>query len=108
MSIIQITDSNFKQLLGEEKPLLVKFQAPWCVYCRRIAPAYRKIAEEYEGKVLVGEVNIDDYPQLARELQVELVPTLTVFREGKAVGSIVAPDSKAKIEALLREALNME
>ena len=84
---------------------MVEFQAPWCGYCRRIQPAMDKIAAEYADRLTIGTINIDDEPALADQEQIELVPTLVLYRDGKAAASIVAPESKAKIDAFLRENL---
>ena len=100
---------NMDQALFEEyvqrsdKPVLVEFWAPWCVYCRRIAPALKKIAQQYEGSLAVGQVHIDEQPSLAQRERIELVPTLIIYQNGEALGSIVAPPSKAAIEAFIRE-----
>ena len=88
--------------MQEEKPVLVDYWAPWCVYCRRIAPAYEKIAEEYGDQLVIGKVNIDEEPQLAEAEKIEVIPTLVLYRGGKAVDSIVAPDSKAAIERFIQ------
>lgn len=107
MAARALTTEEFKQLVLEEKQLtIVDYWAPWCVYCRRIEPAYEKIGSEYEGKILVTKVNIDDEPSLAEKYQVEIIPTLMIFKEGEPVGHIVAPDSKAKIEEFIQEHLN--
>ena len=79
---------------------------PWCVYCRRIAPALDKIAEQYSGSLTVGQVIIDDEPQLAQKENIEVVPALLLYRNGQKLGSITAPASKAAIEAFLKEHLN--
>jgi len=88
------------------KPVMVEFWAPWCVYCRRIAPALKKVAEEYQDQVVIGQINIDDEAALAEQERIELVPTFIIYKDGKAVGSIVAPESKAQIEEFIKEALN--
>jgi len=103
MAIIHMNTELFQQAVKEEKPALVEFWAPWCVYCRRIAPALGKLAEEYGDALTVGQVNIDEEPALAQQEKIELVPTMILFQGGEAKGSIVAPDSKAKIEALIQE-----
>lgn len=106
MSMIKITTDNFKEnVLEGAKPALVEFSAPWCTYCRRIGPAMRKIAEQYADRMLIGEINIDEQEALAEEYKVEVIPTLMVFKDGKMLGSITAPDSKAKIEAFIAEHL---
>lgn len=106
MSMIKITTDNFKgNVLEGSKPALVEFSAPWCTYCRRIGPAMKKIAEQYADKMLIGEINIDEQEALAEEYNVEIIPTLMIFKDGKMLGSITAPDSKAKIEAFIAEHL---
>lgn len=105
MSAINMNQSQFEQFMHEEKPVLVDYWAPWCVYCRRIAPAYEKIAEEYGDQLVIGKVNIDEESQLAEAEKIEVVPTLVLYRGGKAVDSIVAPDSKAAIERFIQDAM---
>ena len=106
MSMIKITGDNFKaNVLEGDKPALVEFSAPWCTYCRRISAAYEKVAEQNEGKLAVAKVNIDDEPQLAEQEHIELVPTLVIYKNGAPLGSIVAPESKAKIDAFIADTL---
>ena len=87
------------------KPVLVEFWAPWCVYCRRITPALSKIAEQYADTLMVGQVNIDEEPLLAHEQNIEVIPTLILYKDGKSVNFVVAPESKAAIEAFINENL---
>ena len=96
---------TYKKAVAEGKPFLAEFWAPWCSYCRKIGPALEKVAAKYEGRVLIGQVNIDEEPLIASEEQIEVIPTMIFYRDGKVLGSIVAPDSKAKIEAFLDENL---
>lgn len=105
MSAINMNIAQFDQFMHEEKPVLVDYWAPWCVYCRRIAPAYEKIAEEYGDQLVIGKVNIDEESQLAEAEKIEVIPTLVLYRGGKAVDSIVAPDSKAAIERFIQNAM---
>ena len=95
---------QFRSSVQNEQAALVEFWAPWCVYCRRIAPAMEKVAQA--GGLTVGRVNIDEEPILAAQEQIEVIPTLVLYRGGKALGSIVAPESKAKIDEFVRETLN--
>ena len=90
-------------LARSDKPVLVDFWAPWCTYCRRIAPAFDKIAQQYADSLIVGKVNIDEEPALAQQEQIEVIPTLVLYRGGQAVASIVAPESKAMIDQFLEE-----
>ena len=87
--------------------MLVEFGAPWCVYCRRIEPVLKKVAEQYDGRLAVGAVDIDVSPKLAEEYGIELVPTLVLFKDGQAVGDVVNPASKAQIDAWIRETVDV-
>lgn len=105
MNPVNFDQQAFEKAIAGEKPVLVDFWAPWCVYCRRIAPAYDKIAQEYGDRLVVAKVNIDDEPLIANREQIEVIPTLVLYHKGQAIGSIVAPESKARIEAFIEEAL---
>ena len=106
MSAIEMNNELFEnKVLGGNEPVLVEFWAPWCVYCRRIAPALDKVAQQYAGKVMVAKVNIDDEPLLAAREQNEVIPTLIIYQNGQALGSIVAPESKARIDDFILENL---
>ena len=105
MAAININDNQFQEMLQGDKPVLVDYWAPWCGYCRRIGPAYDKIAQQYGDRMVVAKVNIDDEPALANREMIEVIPTLVLYRDGKALNSIVAPESKAMIESFLQENL---
>lgn len=105
MKPLAMNSELFAQMTAGGKPVLVDFWAPWCVYCRRIAPAMDKVAEQFADTVVVAQVNIDDEPQLAAREQIEVIPTLVLYQNGQILGSIVAPESKAKIESFIQETL---
>lgn len=105
MTAMQINNTQFRQWMEQGKTILVDYWAPWCGYCRRIGPAYDKIAEEYGDRLVVAKVNIDEEPQLAEDQGVEVIPTLILYNNGKAVNRVVAPKSKAAIDQFLQEGL---
>lgn len=105
MNPVNFDQQAFEKAIAGEKPVLVDFWAPWCVYCRRIAPAYDKIAQEYGDRLVVAKVNIDDEPLIANREQIEVIPTLVLYHKGQAIGSIVAPESKARIEEFIEGCL---
>ena len=105
MAARNINHKEFQELLNEGKVLLVDYWAPWCSYCRRIGPAYDKVAEQWGEQLVVAKVNIDDNPQLANAEQIEMIPTLVIYKNGKAISSVVAPESKAAIDAFIEDAL---
>jgi len=105
MAAMNLNNKQFVELLHGEKPVLVDFWAPWCGYCRRIGPAYEKIAESWSDEVIIAKVNIDEEPALADQERIEVIPTLVLYHKGKALGSIVAPQSKAMIEDFIRQTL---
>ena len=105
MAAKNINYERFQELLKGDKPMLVDFWAPWCSYCRRISAAYDRIAQQYEGEISVVKINIDEEPALAEAEHIEVIPTLVLYRGGQAIGSIVAPESKAMIESFIQESL---
>ncbi|HIV52219.1 MAG TPA: thioredoxin family protein [Candidatus Blautia excrementipullorum] len=105
MAAINMNTEMFREMMNQGETVLVDFWAPWCTYCRRISAAYDKIAEQYEGKLKVAKINIDEEGALADEEQIEVIPTLVLYRGGQAIGSVVAPDSKAAIENFISETL---
>ena len=106
MSVIQFNEESFRNQILENKELtLVDFWAPWCSYCRRIAPAYDMAAEEFGGRLSFGKVNIDELPQLEEQYDIEVIPTILLFRDGKPAARIVAPDSMAKLKEFIKQQL---
>lgn len=102
MAILNINAELFEHYKhAEDKPVLVDFWAPWCVYCRRIGPAFDKLAQQYESELVFAKINIDEENALAAAEQIEVIPTLVLYKGGQALGSITAPESKAQIEEFI-------
>ncbi|MDY6029161.1 MAG: thioredoxin family protein [Acidaminococcaceae bacterium] len=108
MSIKQINKEEFQKIVVEgTEPVLVGYTAPWCVYCKRMAPAMEKLAEQYAGKFNFYKVDIDEEPGLAEDEKIEVIPTMVIYKDGKALSSIVAPESKAQVETFIAEKLGL-
>ena len=108
MTAIDLNKELFDKYTNDtSKPVLVDFWAPWCVYCRRIAPGLNILAEQYKDILVIGKINIDDEQDLAVKEQFEVFPTLVIYQSEQALGSIVAPESKAQIEAFIKETLHI-
>ena len=101
MAEIILTENNYeKEVLQSEIPVLVDFWATWCGPCRMLAPTIAKIAEEQEGKLKVGKLDVDEVPGIAARYGISSIPTLMVFRNGVVVKSSVGVIPKAAIEAM--------
>jgi thioredoxin 1 len=104
--VITVNDLNFdSEVLQSKVPVLVDFSATWCQPCRAIAPLVDQLAGEYEGRVKVTAVDIDESPATAQKFQIRGVPTLLMIKDGKVVGQQVGAVPKTKIAALIDGAL---
>ena len=104
---MNITTQTYQEMISQsEKPVLVEFTAPWCSYCRRLAPALEQVAREHQEDLLVCQIDYDSQPELVEREQIELIPTLLLYQGGQLLGSIVAPESKAQLEDFLAESLS--
>lgn len=101
--MLTVTKENYKSLIEGDKPVLLDFWAPWCVYCRRLTPALEQVARRED--IVVGMVNIDEEPQLSEFEQIEVIPTLILYHKGEVLGTVVNPGSKAGIDAFLSQSL---
>jgi len=103
---IQITNRTFdEKVYSSSRPVLVDFWAEWCAPCRMLSPTIDQIAEDYDGKVTVGKINIDEEPELAQRFGVMSIPTLILFKDGSIVSRSVGVVGKDKISAMLDAAL---
>jgi len=103
---VNIDDSNFDKIVLQAKiPVLVDFWAPWCGPCRMVAPVVEELAEEYDGRISFGKVNVDENPKAASQYGVMSIPTLLIFKDGKPVSNIVGFRPKAELEQSLDASL---
>ena len=93
-----------KHLMEADRPVLVEFGAPWCVYCRRLAPSLKRLAQRRQDLSVV-HINIDREPELAKRERIEVIPTLVLYERGESLGSIVAPESAARIEDFILDVM---
>ena len=104
--VLTFIDANFdSDVLKSDIPVLVDFWATWCAPCKAIAPVIDAIAEEYEGKVKVGKVNVDDNPGTPGKYGVRGIPTIILFKGGLVVDQVVGAVPKTQLEALIKKAL---
>lgn len=101
---LEITDANFNEIIQSEKPVLVDFWAEWCGPCRMIAPIVEELAIAYEGKAVVGKVDVDSNPQVSAKFGIRSIPTLLVFKNGEVVDKQIGAVGKS----ILAEKLNAQ
>jgi len=105
-NILTLTDSNFsEEVTSSSKPVLVDFWAEWCGPCKMIAPLLDELASEYDGRIKIGKVNIDDHQGLATQHGIRAIPTLLVFKNGEVAEQIVGARSKRDLKASLDRVL---
>jgi thioredoxin 1 len=101
---ITLTEETFDKAVTDAKtPILVDFWAPWCAPCQAIAPILEELAVDYEGKVVISRLNVDEAPKVAAKYGVSAIPTMLLFKEGKPVSQIVGFRPKAEMKKALDE-----
>jgi thioredoxin 1 len=107
MADIVITDQNFQQqVIGSKTPVVVDFWAPWCQPCRMVTPLIEELAKEYQGKVVVGKLNVDENPEAAGQFNVMSIPTVMVFKDGKPMKSFIGAQKKDTYKHAIEEVLH--
>jgi len=101
------TDSNFKDhVLDSKTPVVVDFWAPWCGPCKMVSPIIEELAKDYEGKVAVGKLNVDENVQTAGQYGVMSIPTVMIFKDGKPVQSLIGAQGKQTYKTEIEKALS--
>ena len=104
--ILELSDAQFEaDVLKSDTPVLVDFWATWCAPCKAIAPVLDQLAEEYDGKIKIGKVNVDENPATPGQYGVRGIPTMILFKDGEIVDQLVGAVPKNQIESLLEKAL---
>lgn len=86
---VTLTDANFAQIVSSDQPVLVDFWAPWCGPCRMVAPTVEQLAREFQGRAIVGKLNVDENPRTAQQYQIMGIPALYIFKQGRVVDQMV-------------------
>ena len=94
---LEITDNNIKEVLSTDLPVLVDFWAEWCGPCRMVGPTIDQISKEFEGKAVVGKVNVDNNPDTAAEYGIRNIPTILFFKNGEVVDKVVGVVPKEQL-----------
>jgi thioredoxin 1 len=100
---LEVTDSNFEELIQGDKPVLVDFWAEWCGPCKMIGPVVEQLAGEYEGKAVIGKMDVDMNAQIPAKFGIRSIPTLMIFKGGQLVDKVVGAVPKSVLEQKLNE-----
>lgn len=102
---MEITSKNYDELVAQGKPLVLDFWATWCGPCKKIGPLVEELASEYEGKAIIGKVNVEDEDELASKFGIRNIPTVLFMKDGKIVEKQVGACSKSVLEDKLKAVL---
>ena len=103
---ITLTDQNFSEMVGKHHLLIVDFWAPWCGPCRMVSPVITELSQELAGKAVFGKLNVDENPMIASTFGIQSIPTIAIFKNGKAVDGIIGAASKSHIMSKLFTHIN--
>ena len=102
---LHLNSQSFEEVIAGSQPVLVDFWATWCGPCRMIAPVIEQVAAEFEGRAVVGKVDVDEEPGLAQRFGVMSIPTLVVIKDGKVVEQAVGARGRADVAAMIERHL---
>ena len=103
-NVVKLTDATFDtEVLQADTPVLIDFWAEWCGPCRMVAPIIDALAEDYDGRVKIAKLNVDENPQISRRFNIRGIPTLLLFKDGELKETAVGLRPKPQLEQLLDE-----
>ena len=105
MALQHFDQKSFDAALAEGKLMMVDFWANWCMPCRMLGPVIEQLAQDYEGKAVIGKVDVDEQPELARQFGIMSIPTVMVFKNGALHAQAVGVQTQQKLEEMLQNAL---
>ena len=91
-----------EKVLNSELPILVDFWAPWCAPCSMVSPIVEELGKDYEGKLLIGKMNVDEVPSIAQKYNIMSIPTLSLFKDGQVVEQIIGALPRKIIEKKIK------
>lgn len=102
---LEFTDQNIKEYINSGKPVVIDFWAEWCGPCRMVGPSIEELSKEYDGKVVIGKLNVDEHVDTPNEYGIRNIPTILFFKDGKVVDKQIGAAPKATLAAKVQSLL---